>query len=431
MRHVPKALLALALAFGWQLTPVAAQPAQAVCGGSYCATLGLTLQASAGSGYAYSIPFGIDCTDETSGSVQCGYEFTLPGPGGMDVTIYLAPGTGSYGCSTSACGNLDQEFSFVVHLDPGNNKSTGATFNLAPHHMHLYVVLQGTGTGRVTSPPLGLDCRITAGVVSGTCSKEVYWINDTPVYSLVVDPADTSYLCFAETCHPPGDGLTIPSLNGTDGDAGSVFKIYAKKSTKVSITGTGSVKSTPSGISCPSTCSAFFIPDTAPGETTSFKATPASGWKFKSWGGACAGVTGTTCAIAIGTNGASISATFVSLATPAPSTAPTPKPTSKPTAAPTGAPASDPPASAEPAAGSAPPSFEPTLEPTDEPSTAPNASPVPAGTPDPTDPSAPVVEPGAGATIDPLVLGLIAIIALLLLSLGFLLGQRRRPRAAT
>ena len=53
----------------------------------------------------------------------------------------------------------------------------------------------------------------------------------------------------------------------------------------VSVTGSGTVTSNPSGISCPSTCSAAFHG----GPQVTLTATPASGWTFSSWGGACSG----------------------------------------------------------------------------------------------------------------------------------------------
>lgn len=423
MRRVPKVVLAFALAFGWQLTPPAAQPAQAACGGSYCARLSLSLSAGAGSGYAYSIPFGLDCTDYGGGTEGvCTYEFTLAGPGGTDIEVYLAPGVGSYACDwTDTCGAIEQEIHRTWHLNPGNNTTVAVEFNAAPHHMALHVALSGNGTGRVTTPPLGIDCRLTTGAPSGTCSKDVYWINDTPLYSIVVDPADTSFVCYLATCRPPGETLTTPSFNATDGDAGAAFEFWARKPTKVSITGSGSVKSTPAGIQCPPTCSAFFMPDTAQGETTSFKATPAAGWAFKSWGGACAGKTGTTCSIAIAKNPKAISITFVRLATQAP----TAKPTGRPTAAATAISSSAPTAGPSPSAGSSTTEPTPAASPTTSmpPSLAP-ADPTPAATRS-TDP---VVNPGTPGGIDPLVLALVAIIMVLLLALGFSLGRRVQAR---
>lgn len=52
--------------------------------------------------------------------------------------------------------------------------------------------------------------------------------------------------------------------------------------------GSGTVTSTPSGINCPSTCSASF----APGTSVSLSETPGTNYVFAGWTGACSGITG-------------------------------------------------------------------------------------------------------------------------------------------
>jgi len=54
---------------------------------------------------------------------------------------------------------------------------------------------------------------------------------------------------------------------------------------RVSASGSGTIVSTPSGIDCGSTCSASFADAARVGLT----ATPAAGWKFSGWSGACSG----------------------------------------------------------------------------------------------------------------------------------------------
>jgi hypothetical protein len=72
----------------------------------------------------------------------------------------------------------------------------------------------------------------------------------------------------------------------------------------VSVTGSGTVASNPSGISCPSTCSHTFTG----GSQVTLTPTPASGWAFSNWGGACSGSGGCT----VPMNAAqSVTATFV------------------------------------------------------------------------------------------------------------------------
>ncbi len=66
----------------------------------------------------------------------------------------------------------------------------------------------------------------------------------------------------------------------------------------------GTVTSSPSGVSCPTTCSAAFDL----GTEVTLTETPTSGWIFKAWGGACSG-SASTCTLAIN-SAQNVSATF-------------------------------------------------------------------------------------------------------------------------
>jgi uncharacterized repeat protein (TIGR02543 family) len=87
--------------------------------------------------------------------------------------------------------------------------------------------------------------------------------------------------------------------------------------TVTSITGSGTVTSNPSGISCPSTCS--YSPDVS--SPIILFATPASGWVFDSWGcsaGSGENVVGTTCQIDPDGGSHNITATFTAIPPPSP-----------------------------------------------------------------------------------------------------------------
>jgi hypothetical protein len=62
----------------------------------------------------------------------------------------------------------------------------------------------------------------------------------------------------------------------------------------VSVTGPGTVTSTPSGIACPGTCTHAF----PTGTIVTLEATPAPGSRFKRWGVACLVSLGRTCLLA-------------------------------------------------------------------------------------------------------------------------------------
>lgn len=81
-------------------------------------------------------------------------------------------------------------------------------------------------------------------------------------------------------------------------------------SVSVAGTGSGSVTSSPSGISCSNNCTATYNA----GTSVSLTATPAAGSTFDGWGGMCSGTFGCTLSM---TDNKSVTATFTSTAAPA------------------------------------------------------------------------------------------------------------------
>ena len=70
---------------------------------------------------------------------------------------------------------------------------------------------------------------------------------------------------------------------GVAGGGGTLFELFAENMLTVSVPGPGRVTSSPAGINCPSTCSARF----PQGMAVRLTETPASGWSFLQWDGAC------------------------------------------------------------------------------------------------------------------------------------------------
>jgi streptogramin lyase len=116
---------------------------------------------------------------------------------------------------------------------------------------------------------------------------------------------------------------TVPSPNGFGGGivSGSDGAIWFTEITNgkigrivppaasllVSTAGSGTVTSSPAGIDCGTSCSSSF----AAGQNVSLTATPASGWNFVGWGGACSG---SSCTVAMGTSFANVYAIFAPIA---------------------------------------------------------------------------------------------------------------------
>ncbi len=92
---------------------------------------------------------------------------------------------------------------------------------------------------------------------------------------------------------------------GNSNNAGVVFSLAPAGATtlSVSLLGPGTVTSSPSGINCPATCSASFTAGTQVG----LSQTPAGGWSFGGWGGACSGIAGCTVTM---TSNQSVAAAF-------------------------------------------------------------------------------------------------------------------------
>ncbi len=80
--------------------------------------------------------------------------------------------------------------------------------------------------------------------------------------------------------------VTVTTSGGTSATgAADGFTYVTTFSLSAGVSGSGTVTSTPSGISCGSTCSASF----ANGTQVTLNETPASGWVFSGWSGACSG----------------------------------------------------------------------------------------------------------------------------------------------
>ncbi len=96
------------------------------------------------------------------------------------------------------------------------------------------------------------------------------------------------------------------NLRTSSSPPGAYAGSRAIASRSVSVRGRGRVTSSPPGISCPSSCSAPF----AIGTSTILTATPARGWRFVLWHGACAGQ-GNPCRLPIDAAQSSVTAVFL------------------------------------------------------------------------------------------------------------------------
>jgi hypothetical protein len=119
----------------------------------------------AGSGTITSTPSGVSCAatggGQTSGT--CAAEFDHP----TQVTLTATPvsGTSTFTGWSGACTGTG---ACIVTMTEA--RAVSATFALIQRS--LVVTMGGEGTGTVTSSPAGIECTMTAGQTTGTCSAQ-------------------------------------------------------------------------------------------------------------------------------------------------------------------------------------------------------------------------------------------------------------------
>jgi len=163
-----------------------------------------------------------------------------------------------------------------------------------PTSFSLSVTKAGSGTGTVTSSPSGISC-------GSTCTA-----NYSSGSSVTLTPAAASGSTFAGwsgACTGTG-ACTVSmtaarSVTATFNSSATTFALTVTKAG----TGSGTVTSSPAGISCGGTCSANF----SSGTSVTLSSAAASGSTFAGWSGACTG-TG-TCTVSM-TAARAVTATY-------------------------------------------------------------------------------------------------------------------------
>ncbi len=229
-----------------------------------------------GAGAIASDPSGIDC-----GSI-CWHDFAA----GTSVTLTPTPGIGSsFGGWSGACTGTG-----ACTVTMSQAQSVTATFTVTPETLN--VSLSGNGSGSVTSSPAGISC-------GSTCSDSFDY--GTKVTLTATPAVGSSFTGWSGAC------TGTSSCHVTMSQARSVTASFAvvpeTLSAGLSGNGSGTVTSSPAGISCGATCSSDFDY----GTVVTLTATHATGSRFTGWTGACTGAG--TCSVTMN-QAQSVTATF-------------------------------------------------------------------------------------------------------------------------
>jgi hypothetical protein len=193
--------------------------------------------------------------------------------------------------STTYCYRV-RAYDAVAYSDYSNTAcaTTSQTDSLA-------VVKLGLGSGTVVGTPPGIIC-------GASCSAS--YPNNTAV-TLTATPATGSVFSGWTGGGCSGTGACTVTLTANS-SVQAQFDLVPENLT-VSTSGSGTISSAPSGINCGATCTASF----PYGTTVTLTATPASGFSFTGWSGACSGTGACTATL---TGATAVSAAFSPLPPP-------------------------------------------------------------------------------------------------------------------
>jgi len=235
-------------------------------------------EVGSGTGSVSSNPAGILCPSTCSAAFTTGSTVTLIGTANSGSTFA--------GWSGAGCSGVG-----VCTVSVTAAETVTATFN--PSTFALTVTDAGTGTGTVTSSPVGITCP-------STCSSN--FANGATV-TLTAAAGSGSTFAGWSGAGCSGTGTCAVTMSAAEAVTATFNTTTFALTVTDAGTGSGSVTSNPSGITCPSTCSANY----ASGTSVTLTAAAGSGSTFAGWSGACTG-TG-TCTVSM-TAAKSVTATF-------------------------------------------------------------------------------------------------------------------------
>jgi alpha-tubulin suppressor-like RCC1 family protein len=246
-------------------------------------SLGVT-RTGAGSGTVTSSPAGISCGNDCSEVY----------PGGTGVTLTAAPANTSTFAGWTGAGCTGTG---TCSVNMSADATVSARFDLIT--FPVTVSRAGSGTGTVTSNPAGINC--------GTDCSEPYVSGSSVTLTAVA--ASGSILTGWTGCNTASGATCTVTVSSARAVTATFARVYTLTVQKSGL-GSGTVTSSPAGISCGSNCSASFIS----GTTVTLTATPGMLTVFTGWSG-CDSTSGNACTVNM--NAArSVTASFLGVLAP-------------------------------------------------------------------------------------------------------------------
>ena len=246
-------------------------------------TLSVTLLGN-GSGTMTSNPPGLVCTP-----TSCAGSFS----NGTTITLTAVPTSGhsfggwiGSGCTGTGSCTLTLTSPLII----------SATFNAPVTNPVITITKTGTGTGIVTSSIGGITC-------GATCVSAPIPGGSAITLTALADPGMTFTGWSGTGCAGTAPCTLTPTANTVITATFSPIVTTPSLTITLAGTGQGTVTSTPSGLSCPGTCTSTF----GSGSIVTLNASPNPGTIFTGWSGACTG-TG-PCVVTLNGN-TTVTATF-------------------------------------------------------------------------------------------------------------------------
>ena len=239
---------------------------------------------------------GVGTVNSSPAGIHCGSSCSAGFNQDASVTLTASPEAGQVFSNWSgACSGNAATCTLTM------NAAKSVTANFVPAGTGTFALnVSVTGSGKVTSSPSGINC-------STACSAN--FSAGTSVALAAAPAAGYVFSAWGGACIGNTTTCTV-SMNAARSVTASFKPVNsAQFMLSVAVTGSGTVSSSPTGINCGSVCNASFNS----GTNVTLTASPASGYAFKEWGGACAG-NATTCTVPMSA-AKSVAASFKSTST--------------------------------------------------------------------------------------------------------------------